>query len=286
MRTRASRALGRLVLLTLPLLGVLVWFLVVVMARPPSWMLPAPQAVASTLWNERERLWFHAQATIGQALLGLALALFVGIAIAVLISVSRAADRAIYPWVVASQAVPILAVAPIIAVWLDYGPAQVAVAFIICVFPVIVTGVDGLRSTDPALGRVARTLGASRMWVWRRVTLPAALPALFSGLRLAAVFAVTGAVVAEYVGADRGLGYLTEISTSQFETQVAFAAIAWLAVIGIGLFAAVSGLERLALPHRRHAVRPAWRTREGAAEAANALLGEPDPTPLVRRRQG
>lgn len=285
MRVRA--ALGKIALLALPLIGVLVWFLVDVIARPPSWMLPSPQAVASTLWNEYDRLWFHAQATIGQALLGLALAVIVGLAIAVAISVSRAADRAIYPWVVASQAVPILAVAPIIAVWLDYGAAQVAVAFIICVFPVIVTGVDGLRSTDPQLGRVALTLGASRMWVWRRVTLPAALPALFSGLRLAAVFAVTGAVVAEYVGADRGLGYLTEISTSQFETQVAFAAIVWLAVIGIALFAAVSGLERLALPHRRHSVRPAWRTRRGLAEAANAAVGEADPDPLVvRRRQG
>jgi ABC-type nitrate/sulfonate/bicarbonate transport system permease component len=285
MRVRA--ALGKIALLALPLIGVLVWFLVDVIARPPSWMLPSPQAVASTLWNEYDRLWFHAQATIGQALLGLALAVIVGLAIAVAISVSRAADRAIYPWVVASQAVPILAVAPIIAVWLDYGAAQVAVAFIICVFPVIVTGVDGLRSTDPQLGRVALTLGASRMWVWRRVTLPAALPALFSGLRLAAVFAVTGAVVAEYVGADRGLGYLTEISTSQFETQVAFAAIVWLAVIGIALFAAVSGLERLALPHRRHSVRPAWRTRRGLAESANAAVGEADPDPLVvRRRQG
>ncbi len=284
---RGRALMGRAALVALPLLGILVWYLVDVIARPPAWMLPSPQAVASTLWTEHDRLWFHAQATIGQALLGLGLALVVGLAIAVLISASRAADRAIYPWVVASQAVPILAVAPIIAVWLDYGAAQVTVAFIICVFPVIVTGVDGLRSTDPALGRVARTLGASRMWVWRRVTLPAALPALFSGLRMAAVFAVTGAVVAEYVGADRGLGYLTEISTSQFETQVAFAAIAWLAVIGIALFAAVSGLERLALPHRRHSVRPAWRTRRGLASAASSALGDADAEPLAaRRRQG
>lgn len=284
---RARAALGRVALLALPLLGILVWYLVDVLARPPSWMLPSPQAVAATLWSEHERLWFHAQATIGQALLGLGLALIVGLAIAVLISASRAADLAIYPWVVVSQAVPILAVAPIIAVWLDYGAAQVAVAFIICVFPVVVTGVDGLRSTDPALGRIARTLGASRMWVWRRVTLPAALPALFSGLRMAAVFAVTGAVVAEYVGADRGLGYLTEISTSQFETQVAFAAIVWLGVIGIVLFAAVAGLERLALPHRRHAARPAWRTRKGLVSAATTALGDADREPLaVRRRQG
>jgi ABC-type nitrate/sulfonate/bicarbonate transport system permease component len=279
--------LGRVGLLALPLAGILIWFLVDVLARPPSWMLPSPQAVASTLWSEHDRLWFHAQATIGQALLGLALAVVVGLAIAVVISASRAADLAIYPWVVASQAVPILAIAPIIAVWLDYGAAQVAVAFIICVFPVIVTGVDGLRSTDPQLGRVALSLGASRMWVWRRVTLPAALPALFSGLRLAAVFAVTGAVVAEYVGADRGLGYLTEISTSQFETQVAFAAIAWLAVIGIALFAAVSGLERLALPHRHHSVRPAWRTRRGMADTEQAAADETESGSLVvRRRQG
>ncbi len=262
-RARIARvgrfAIRALPLALLPLAGVLVWQLIVTLATPQEWLLPAPADVAETLWTDRARLWFHAQATIAAAALGLALATVFGVALAAAIAAWRAADRAIYPWVIASQAIPLLALAPIIGVWAGFGTAQVVVAFLITFFPVVVTGVDGLRAADPELARAARSLGASRAWVWRHVTFPAALPSLFSGLKMAAVFAVTGAVVAEYVGADRGLGYLSELATAQFETVLAFAAIAWLAVIGVAFFAVVALCERLALPHRHHAIRPSWR---------------------------
>lgn len=253
------RALRRLPLLLLPLAGLAAWWLVVAIARPREWLLPGPGAVAGTLWEERARLWFHAQATIVAAALGFALAAVVGLALAVAIARVRAVDRALYPWLVASQAIPILAVAPLVAVWLDYGPAQVMVAFVIAFFPVVVTGVDGLRGVDPAYALTLGTLGAGPRWTFLRVTLPGALPSLFSGLKMAAVFAVTGAVVAEYVGADRGLGYLSEFSTAEFQTVRSFAAIAWLAAIGVAFFGLVALAERLALPHRHRSVRPPWR---------------------------
>ena len=255
------RPWSRLPLLLLPLLGLAVWQAVVWLASPREWLLPSPGAVAEVLWTDRDRLWFHAQATIAEAAVGFALAAVLGTVLAVAIASSPHVERTLYPWIVASQAIPILAVAPLVAVWLDYGTAQVMVAFVIAFFPVVVTGVDGLRSVDPALGAAVRTLGASRGWVFRRVTMPAALPVLFSGLRMAAVFAVTGAVVAEYVGADRGLGYLSEFSTAEFRTARSFAAIALLAAIGLAFFAAVGLVERLALPHRRHPSRPTWRRR-------------------------
>ena len=125
----------------------------------------------------------------------------------------------------------------------------------------VVTGADGLRAVDPDLGRAMRTLGATLGWVFCHVALPGALPALFSGLKLAAVFSVTGAVVAEYVGADRGLGYLAEFTTAQFRTAESFAAILLLGVIGVAFFGAVALAERLAMPHRHHPVRPSWRSR-------------------------
>jgi ABC-type nitrate/sulfonate/bicarbonate transport system permease component len=259
--TRAGlrRWARRLPLLLLPLAGLLVWQAVVWLAAPREWLLPSPGTVAEVLWTERERLWYHARATIRATLVGLGVALVAGLALAALIAASRAADRAVYPWVVASQAVPILALAPVMAVWLDYGTTQVAVAALMCVFPVVVTGVDGLRAADPRLVRTARALGASRGWTWWHVTLPAAMPPLLTGLRMAVVFAVSGAVVAEYVGADRGLGYLTQIATAQFETAVAFAAIALLGLLGVVLFLAVALLERLLLPHRHRPTRPPWR---------------------------
>jgi ABC-type nitrate/sulfonate/bicarbonate transport system permease component len=231
------------------------------LAAPRDWLLPSPADVAEVLWDERSRLWYHAQATIAEAAVGFGLAATLGFALAVAIVASRGVEAALYPWLVASQAVPILAVAPLVAVWLDYGAAQVMVAFVVAFFPVVVTGVDGLRGVDSALGRAARTLGASRAWVFWRVRVPASLPSLFSGLKMAAVFAVTGAVVAEYVGADRGLGYLSEFSTAEFRTDRSFAAIALLALIGLAFFGAVALAERIALPHRHHAVRPAWRPR-------------------------
>lgn len=249
---RALRRAGPAALL--PLLGIALWQAIVMVAQPADWLLPGPAAVAEALWRDHDRLWFHAQATIAASLIGLALAIVAGIALALAISGSRAADRAVYPWIVASQTVPILAVAPLLGIWVGYGTAQVLVAAIFCFFPVVVTGVDGLRAADPALAGAVRTLGASRAWVWRNVTLPAALPALFPGLKMAAVFAVTGAVVAEYLGADRGLGFLSEVATGQFETVLVFAAIAWLALIGIVLFALISALERLAMPHRHRSV--------------------------------
>lgn len=257
-----GRARGRrLPLLLLPVVGLLAWQAAIWLAAPRQWLLPSPGDVGAVLWDDRGRLWFHAQATIAEAGIGFLLAASIGALLAVAIVGSPIVERTLYPWLVASQAIPILAVAPLVAVWLDYGAAQVMVAFVIAFFPVVVTGVDGLRSVDPALARTVRTLGASRAWTFRRVTLPAALPALFSGLRMAAVFAVTGAVVAEYVGADRGLGYLSEFSTAEFRTARSFAAIALLAAIGLAFFAAVGLAERLALPHRHHSSRPTWRRR-------------------------
>ena len=235
------------------------WQLVIWLVSPREWLLPSPGAVAEVLWLDRGRFWFHAQATIVESAVGFTLAAIIGVLLAIAIVGSPAVERTIYPWLVASQAIPVLAVAPLVAIWLNYGTAQVMVAFVIAFFPVVVTGVDGLRGVDPAMARALRTLGAGPCWTFRHVTAPAALPSLFSGLRMAAVFAVTGAVVAEYVGADRGLGYLSELSIAEFRTARSFAAIGLLAAIGVAFFAAVGVAERLTLPHRRHSIRPRWR---------------------------
>lgn len=261
MTGRGPRVLRLAALTCLPLLALVGWQLAVWLAHPEPWLLPSPRAVAEVLWDDRSRLWYHARATIGAAFVGFALAAVVGLLLAGAVVSSRILEFTLYPWLVASQAIPILAVAPLVAVWLDYEVAQVMVAFVIAFFPVVVTGADGLRGVDPEPGRALRTLGAGRWWVFRRVAVPAALPAVFSGLKLAAVFSVTGAVVAEYVGADRGLGYLTEFTTAQFRTAESFAAVLLLALIGVAFFLLVALAERVSLPHRHRSVRPSWRSR-------------------------
>ena len=257
----ARRSAHRLVLLVLPLLGLLAWQVVCWVADPRPWLLPSPSDVAGSLVDDRARLWHHALGTMGGALAGLAIAAVAGVALAVAIRASRAVERTVYPWAIASQAIPILAVAPILAIWVGYGPSRMLVAAILCFFPIVVAGVDGLRAVDPEVARTLRTLGASPGWVWRHATLPAALPSLFSGLKMAAVFSVTAAVVAEYIGSDRGLGHLSQIAIAQFQTDLLFAAVAWLAALGLLLFGAVALAERIALPHRRHPTRPRWRSR-------------------------
>lgn len=242
----------------LPALGLGLWEAGVLIADPAPWLVPAPHDIAQTLATEHDRLWFHAQATIRTALLGLLLAGLAGLALAAAISASRVVEQTVYPWIIASQTVPVLAVAPLLGIWVGYGAAQLLVVTVFCFFPIVVTGVDSLRIERGDLTTAARSLGAGPFDIWRRITFPAALPALFSGLRLAAVFAVTGAVVAEYVGADRGLGFLTELATAQFETVLTFAAIVWLAALGIAAFALISFTERLAMPWRH---RPTRRRR-------------------------
>lgn len=251
MGRRAAPALRRALPMTvLPALALALWEIGVLLGRPAPWLLPAPHDIGHTLVVEHDRLWFHAQATIQTAVVGLALAAAAGLALAAAISASRVVEGTVYPWIIASQTVPVLAVAPLLGIWVGYGTAQLLVVTVFCFFPVVVTGVDSLRTERTDLTAAARSLGAGPWDVWRRIALPAALPSLFSGLRLAAVFAVTGAVVAEYVGADRGLGFLTELATAQFETVLTFAAVVWLAVLGIAAFGLISLVERLVMPWR------------------------------------
>lgn len=239
----------------LPLLVLVAWQLVSWIASPREWMLPSPAAVGQAAWGARDRLWFHAQWTVLIAVIGLLLAVALGSAIAYLIARSRIARLALYPWVVVSQVIPLVALAPLLVLWFPPFVAIVALAVLMSIFPVVVAGVDGLRRTDPDLVRAARGLGADEGWAWRHVRVPAALPRLFTGIRLAAVFVVSGAVVGELVASDRGLGALTRLSAGQFETPVTFAGVVLLALIGLALFGAVALAERAALPWTRRATR-------------------------------
>lgn len=245
--------------IALPLVLVLVWQVSAWVVQPREWILPSPATIARTGWDVRDRLWHHAQWTVLITVVGFAIAVVVGCLIAALIARSRIAGLMLYPWIIVSQTIPLVALAPLLVLWMPEFGAMVTLAALISIFPVIVAGVDGLRSTDPELVRAVRTLGASPGWTWWHVRVPAALPRLFTGLRLAAVFAVTGAVVGELVASDRGLGALTRLSAGQFETAVTFAAVVILALIGIAMFLLVALAEWAALPYLRRATRPGTR---------------------------
>jgi putative hydroxymethylpyrimidine transport system permease protein len=214
-----------------------------------DYLLPAPSEVAQALVDDRSLLLEDTWVTGQEVVLGFVLALVAGAAIAVALHLSATARRAVYPLVVASQAVPVVVIAPILVIWFGFGmtPKLIVIA-LICFFPIVVNTLDGLRAVDPAQVKMLRTLGAGRWATLRRLELPSALPYFFSGAKVAVAVAVIGAVFGELVGSDAGLGHVIQVGMAQLLTARVFAAVAILSAMAIGLFALVSLIERLAVP--------------------------------------
>lgn len=228
------------------------WELLATLGQVEDYLLPAPSEVASALWRDRDLLAPDAWITAREVLLGFGLALAVGVTIALLLHLSPVLRRAAYPLVVASQAIPVIVIAPILVIWFGYGitPKLIVIA-LICFFPVVVNTLDGLEGVDGEQAKMMRTLGASRLDLLRRLELPSALPFLFSGAKIAVAVAVIGAVFGELVGSDAGLGHAIQVGTAQLETARVFAAVLILSVMAIALFGLVALIERRAVPWAR-----------------------------------
>ncbi|HEX8074813.1 MAG TPA: ABC transporter permease [Thermoleophilaceae bacterium] len=211
--------------------------------------LASPVETARSLGHDRSLLLDNAWTTLEEALLGLAIAVALGAAAAVLIHLIRPLREGAYPLLIGSQAIPIPVAASLFVLAFDYGIGpKVATVALVCFFPVTVNLLDGLRSVEPDLLRLTRSMGASRVATLLKIELPSALPQLFSGLRIAATVSVIGAVFGEWAGADRGLGRLVLLGINQLETPRVYAGIVILMVMSILLFAVVSLTQRLAAP--------------------------------------
>jgi putative hydroxymethylpyrimidine transport system permease protein len=224
-----------------------------------DFLIPAPTDIAEALWEDRVLLAENAWVTLQEVLLGFGLAVVAGLGFAVLIHLSDTARRALYPLLVASQTVPIIVLAPIFVIWFGFGigPKLLIVA-LICFFPITVNTLDGLRSIDPELLKMMRTLGAGRVQRLIRAEAPAALPYAFSGAKIAVAVAVIGAVFGEWVGANEGLGHLIFSANAQLLTARVFAATFVLSVMAIALFGLLTLLERRVVT---------WQSPESARRA-------------------
>jgi ABC-type nitrate/sulfonate/bicarbonate transport system permease component len=215
----------------------------------PVWKLPRPSAIAVEMWDARSLLAGHTWVTLEEVLVGFSIALAAGVGLAGIITLSPALGRAIYPPVIASETVPWIVLAPLLLIWVGYGlQHKVIVVALISLFPVVVNTVDGLRSADPDMVSLLRTLGAGRWQIFSKVQVPSSLPSIFTGVKVAVTASVIGAVVGEWVGSSEGLGYLAIRSKSQFLTERVFASIFLLCLMGIGLFLVAAVVERLAIP--------------------------------------
>jgi ABC-type nitrate/sulfonate/bicarbonate transport system permease component len=226
----------------------------------PEWQLPAPSAILEELVVSWGLLWENTLVTTQEVVLGFLAALVMGLLLAVAIAYSRILERSVYPIVIASQTIPVIAIAPLLLIWVGYGIApKIIVVALISFFPISVNTVDGLKSVDPDMVNMMRTLGASRWQIFTKLQIPASLPSMFSGIKIAIAVSVIGAVIGEWVGASAGLGYLMTYSQPLFLTSRVFAAILILSVMGVGLFLIASLVERLALPWHYTEKRPgAW----------------------------
>jgi putative hydroxymethylpyrimidine transport system permease protein len=210
-----------------------------------DFLVPAPSDVAESLWRDRSLLADDSWVTLREVLLGFACALASGLAFALVLHLSDTLRRAFYPLLIASQTIPPVAIAPILVVWFGFGLGpKVLLITLVCFFPVTVNTLDGLRSVDPQLITMMRTLGAGRAQILGRVELPSALPFFFSGTKIAIAVAVIAAVFAEWVGAESGLGHQIFVAESQLLTARMFAAITLLGVMAIVLFGLVALIER------------------------------------------
>ncbi len=227
----------------------LLWEAAALAAGDRFYILPGPATVAGAWWDHAGIILGQSVVTLVEILAGLGLGAFLGAATALAMAASPLLRRWTLPVLVASQAVPVFALAPILVLWLGYGMAsKIAVATLIIYFPVAAAFLDGLRRCEPGWLELARTMNARPGAALLRLRLPAALPALASGLRVATAVAPIGAVIGEWVGASAGLGYLMLQANARMQVPLMFAALATLAVFAVALYLAVDALLRRALP--------------------------------------
>ncbi len=244
-----------------PIFGILVflaiWELGVHLFKVPAYLMPPPTKVFATFVQDFPKLLYHGWVTTYEMLLGYAMAVAIAIPLAIGITSSHRFDRFITPQLLFFQVVPKVAIAPLFLVWFGVGTTpKVLVAFLISFFPIVIDAAVGLRSMSSEMTDLARSMGATRWQLFARFRLPTSLPYLFSGLKVAATLAVAGAVVGEFVGADKGLGYLLLVTNSNMETALMFATIVALTIIGLVFFYIVEFLEAFLIPwHVTHRVR-------------------------------
>jgi putative hydroxymethylpyrimidine transport system permease protein len=243
----------RLLPAALILLGaVAVWQLVASIGSVDDLTLASPAETARALADDWRLLADNALVTLAEVALGLAIGLAVGVGSAVAMHLVRPLRDAAYPLLVASQAIPIVILAPIFVLAFDYGIGpKLAIVALICFFPITVSMLDGLRAVDADTLKLMRSLGATRLATLHKAELPSALPQLFSGLRVAASVSVIGAVFGEWAGADEGLGRLVLLANTQLQTPRVYAGIVVLTLMAVALFALVTLVERVAVPWRR-----------------------------------
>jgi NitT/TauT family transport system permease protein len=224
---------------------ILAWYLFVKLGNVPKFVMPSPAATLDALLQPNYGWWTNVLVTGTEIFAGYFLALVVGVALALVFTWSKALEAFFMPLLVSLNMIPKVALGPLIIVWFKYGILPNSImAFSICVFPILLTTARGLRETEPELLDLVRSLKGSRWQLFTKVQLPGALPYIFAGMKVGAILAVAGAVVGEFLGSDKGLGYLMLQVQVTLDTPAMFMAVILITLIGMVLYGIVLGLER------------------------------------------
>ena len=226
-----------------------IWQAVVWLFAMPQYLLPGPAPVFVSLAKNSAAILSQTWWTAATILAGFILAAAFAIPLAMVIVISPLLERLVYPPMVATQSIPKIALAPLFIVWFGFGVMpKVAVAFLIAFFPIVIDTIVGLRSIDPAMLQLARSMGAPPHRIFRKIRLPHALPAIFGGLKVASSLAVVGALTGEFVGSDKGLGYMLVQASGNLNTALLFATLVVLSALAMAFFYLIEMLERIAIP--------------------------------------
>ncbi|MDX6738773.1 ABC transporter permease [Actinocorallia sp. A-T 12471] len=238
---------------SMPVLGVigtvLVWWAATVVFAIDPFLVPSPVDVLESFTTQPGYLMEQFWVTLLETVQGFALAVLVGVPIAVLIAMSKIVEQVLYPLLLIVNAVPKVAIAPILVVWMGFGQMpKIVMVFLLCFFPIVISTATGLKNTPAELVDLVKSLGSSHLQAFFKVRFPNAMPHVMVGLKTATSLAVIGAVIAEFVGADAGLGFVIVQSGASADTALAFASMAMLGVMSVVLFYVLSGLEKILLP--------------------------------------
>ena len=255
-RSRTERAIRRIAWNLLPPLTfvamVALWWAVVEVFKIPAYLLPGPKAVFARLVTDAGLLWTHSQVTLTEIVLGFGITIVTAIPLGLLIALSPLSKQLVYPPIMLMQLVPKIAVAPLFLVWLGFGlESKVLLTVLLTFFPLLIASISGFQILDDRLLYLTQSMGASGWQTFRFLRFPAALPVIFSGLKTSATIAATAAIVAEFVGANKGLGYVLLRGTSTMDIELVFAVLVVLTLIGVAINYAVEFCEWAMTPWQR-----------------------------------
>jgi len=255
-KSRRDAWLNFLLPTTTFILVLVVWEILVVRLEVPAYIMPPPSVFLQRVIEDRALLWDHALRTAYEVLVGFLLATVISIPLGFIIASSKTLERTLYPIIVFIQLIPKIAIAPLFIVWFGFGIfPKVLITFLLCFFPTLVASLAGYDALDQRVLYLTRSMGATPMQTFRYVRIPSAMPFIFAGLKVSIVFASTGAIVGEFVGANKGLGYLLLRGSSYLDTSLIFAVLVVLSIMGLAFSYSVQFLEKVVMPWQGKEVR-------------------------------